>query len=337
MPKLAGLAVVSCFPLVLSGQGVSVPAPPGATLWTLQGSKTIDFALQADPPLAMMRFQSGSSVHSSNGAAGAEVVAHRYFYSEADQTYFGYDVQFESDTRTGTARVTFYDLSIGVLDAVPHSVRGNPAAWKRLPTPPLPAPHEIQAGDSIRIELWQDAAAGQKLADLIRFDQNVPLRQRVVVTPGLQPALTRFPDSRPVPSAAGDAHAYSAEDAELRLTQVRVTVNGELHEAQMRTAAASGPLVWFHVPKRGRYVLSLAPRPELGFVQAGEVRGGSITFTVGNDKFLLESYIPFAPGSAPYFLYVLHDPEWAPTAAKQGETLQFGSVNPRELALLQKK
>jgi len=337
MPKLAALAALTCVPLMLSGQGVSIPGPPGATLWTLQGSKTIDFALQADPPLAMMRFQSGSSVHSSNGAAGAEVVAHRYFYNEGDQTYFGYDVQFESDPRTGTARITFYDLSIGVLDVVPHAVRGDAAAWKRLPTPTLPAPREIHTGDSIRIDLWQDTAAGQKLADLIRFDQSVPLRQHVTMTPGTQPALTRFPETRPVPTLPGDAHAYSAEDAELRLAQVRVTVNGELHEAPMRTAAAGGPLVWFHLPKRGRYVLSLASRPELGFVQAGEVRGGSATFTVGNDKFLLESYTSFAPGSAPYFLYVLHDPEWAPTAANQGDALQFGSVNPRELALLQKK
>ena len=34
--------------------------------------------------------------------------------------------------------------------------------------------------------------------------------------------------------------------------------------------------------RRADYVLSLAPRQELGFVKAGELRGGAIIFTIGN-------------------------------------------------------
>jgi len=83
-------------------------------------------------------------------------------------------------------------------------------------------------------------------------------------------------------------------------------------------------------------VLSLAPRQELGFVKAGELRGGAIIFTIGNDRFRVESPLPIASGG-PFTLYVLHDRGWQPISKNQPDHLQFGSVSPRELALLQKK
>lgn len=68
------------------------------------------------------------------------------------------------------------------------------------------------------------------------------------------------------------------------------------------------------MPGHGRYILALTPRPNLGFVQAGEVRGGIVTFTAGGDEVLLQSPAMIAPGDAPYILYVLHDVAWVPTA-----------------------
>lgn len=100
---------------------------------------------------------------------------------------------------------------------------------------------------------------------------------------------------------------------------------------------ATGTLVWFYLPKRGRYILSLVPRPELGFAKVGEVRGGTIRFQMAGDEFALESYTPVAPGSAPYTLYVLHDGDWEPTARNQVDQSLTGSVSPGELAALLKK
>jgi hypothetical protein len=68
------------------------------------------------------------------------------------------------------------------------------------------------------------------------------------------------------------------------------------------------------LPHRGRFILSLAPRSELGFSKAGEVRGGVITFTVGKDAFTLESPTMIVSGNAPYIVYVLHDADWEPSA-----------------------
>ena len=82
--------------------------------------------------------------------------------------------------------------------------------------------------------------------------------------------------------------------------------------------------------------MSAVPHPELGFVKAGELRGGAAAFTSGDDKVSIESPIPIAPGDAPYVLYVLHDPEWAPTSQAQAASVLAGSVSTLELAALKK-
>jgi hypothetical protein len=137
---------------------------------------------------------------------------------------------------------------------------------------------------------------------------------------------------------SGDARDFSAADAELQISQPRVTLNGAPQNTATRGAAnVRGSLVWFYLPEHGRYILSLAPRPDLDFQKAGEVRGGAITFTVGDDSIQLECPTPIATGNAPYYLYVLHDPEWEPTAQAQKGQFAVGSVAPGELAALKRK
>jgi hypothetical protein len=94
---------------------------------------------------------------------------------------------------------------------------------------------------------------------------------------------------------------------------------------------------WLYVAGHGRYILSLTPRAELGFVKAGEVRGGLITFTLANDQFKVECPNAIAPGYAPYMLYVLRDPEWTPTATAQSGRALVGSVAPAEIVSLKRK
>jgi hypothetical protein len=334
---LASLSTCLAAP-IFSQPVVSMPYAGGTV--NSQGVPAISFALQADPPSAMLRCHSGSSNRFSLGPGGGESFAHRYLYNEDDQTYFGYDVRVELDPQNpgGPWHVTFSDLSIGPIDAIPFLQRGNPAAWKKISIA-LPAPQTMKSGDSIRIELWADPAAGQKLADLVRISQapsmfSSTVNQQLAAFNSRVGAAGRSP-ARSIPTVSGDARGFSAEDGEMHLAQVSLTVNGELQPPGRTTA--SGTLVWFYLPDHGRYILSLAPRPELGFVKAGEVRGGAVTFTVGNDKFLIESPVAITTGNSAYFLYVLHDTAWEPTAKNQGDRVQFGSVNPRELVLLQKK
>lgn len=70
--------------------------------------------------------------------------------------------------------------------------------------------------------------------------------------------------------------------------------------------AVKGRVLWFYVRGRGRYLLSLAPNRELGFVRAGLVEGPTIEFQSADQDIQIDSGERIVEGSASYNLYVLH-------------------------------
>ena len=202
--------------------------------------------------------------------------------------------------------------------------------------PAMPDPKVVHEGDVISVELTT-AATGEKLIDDIEvrpFAQRLTLAQSPIRPNFGPPSL----GNRPVPTVSGTARDFSIADAELQLAQPRVTFNEAAQDTNTRGApAVRGSLVWFYLPGHGRYILSLAPRPELDFRPAGEVRGGAVTFTLGQDSIKLECATPVATGDSPYNLYVLHDPEYEPTAQAQKGRFALGTVGAAELAALNRR
>jgi hypothetical protein len=305
-------------------------------------------SLRADPPSSGLarRFSQGMRGRS---AAGGPSFSSRYLVDSANQVILGYELVLE-EQQPGAYLATFGKLGLTPLElssemaprlppnAPPGLVRSqrpinssNWSEWTTQPLPAIPEPRLVHPGDTISIELFVDPATGEKLIDDIRIQPPRALTPARLVLPNL-------PANRSVPTVAGTARDFAVTDAELQLVQPRVTLNGTPQTTTGRAVANSlGSLVWFYLPDHGRYVLSLAPRPDLDFKQAGEVRGGVITFTVGDDAIKLECQIPVATGDAPYKLYVLRDPEWEPTAQAQKGQFATGSVDPGELAALKRK
>ena len=323
---------------------ITSPYPPNGVL-SFSTAGPLQFELRADPGGASAGFSEANSTRNSFSPAGSSAMAHRYFLHPATRTFFGYDVLVEPGQQPDTCRVSFLELGLGPLDvAFGSQVGGSPADWKKLPPPVFPAPQEMHVGDTADITVWNDAQSGQKFVDHVTIKQLLGAAQsnsqwlqsvNVLSTNVMNSMYNAARNGRTVPTVSGTARAFSAEDAEMRVMQPAIKINGSPAEVASRTpATANGTLIWFYLPKRGRYILSLAPRPELGFVKAGEVRGGAITFTLDKDEFTLESYTQIAPGDAPYILYVLHDPAWEPTAQGQSAYFKMGSVSPAELASL---
>ena len=249
--------------------------------------------------------------------------------------FLGYDLLIEPQAQADTYEVSFWELGMGPLDVLMGGPRGpsvNPAEWKKALPSAYPAPQMLRTGDTVSIDLVVDPDTGQRLVDYFSIQQQRIMPNLARVAAGARSIPT-------APGVSGSARDFSAEDAELRILQPRVSLNGAAQDTSTFTGAlnANGALVWFHQPGRGRYILSLAPRQELGFVKAGEVRAGTISFTVEGETFTLESPAAFAAGHAPYFLYVLHDPGWEPTAQAQRGHFQTGSVSPEEIAQLRRK
>jgi len=270
---------------------------------------------------------------------------HRYFYFASSHTYFGYDVAIEPEPQPDTFRATFYDLSVGPLDFLgsPRTPT-DPTQWKKIPLPAVPEPMVIHRGDTVSIEVFVNPDTQEKLVDSLSVqpttrDQRAPMAMRVTQTHAVTRGTTIAAEAPhpPVPAITGTARDFTVEDAVLHLRGCRVTIGGGIPMYSQVDHAVSGSLVWFYAPDHGRYILSLAPRPELGFVKTGEVRGEAITFTIGNDAVSLESPDAIAPDDAPYTLYVLHDSLWEPTVANPARFLLLGSVSARELAALTAK
>lgn len=338
-PSVKSLAIILAFAASASAQ----------TVWTstwssgMPGTAGVGFNFHSDPPLPLVQFSSSSSGKTVYGSNGGYAVTHRYFRSDADHTYLGYDLVLEDGPQPDTYKASFLELGIGPTEFIGLPYKSTDiASWKKLASPPLPQSRVLKNGDSVDVTVWIDPASGQKLIDTVQVRQNPRLGQSQVFSNNpllARPTMTMPARNMPtVPSVEGTARDFQAGDAEMRLVQPRVTVNGALETSQLRNAnVATGTLTWFYLPQHGRYILSLVPRPDLGFVKAGEIRGGAIKFKSGDDEFLVESFQPVAPGSSPYVLYVLHDKDFEPTSRNQADHLLFGSVSPAELAALFKK
>lgn len=305
--------------LSLTLLALTVQAQPATGPWFVKnemGRIGVEPTLRVEPPDGwVFRFTAQSR--------GRSVTDGPTFYSrilldKANRIYFGYELLLEQ-RQPGTYLATFGQLGVTPLDLAAGSIKD--LAWTLRPLPAIPDPRLIHDGETISIDLFADRAKGQKLIDDIHINP-----------PGAHASVSASANrASPV---SGIAHDFTLADAELLLVQPLVTLNRKLQESV--SPNTHGPLIWLYLPNHGRYVLSLVPRPVLGFRKAGEVRGGVISFVLNENSVRIECPNRIAPGDAAYNLYLLHDPDWEPIADDLKDRLATGTVDPAELAALKK-
>jgi hypothetical protein len=234
---------------------------------------------------------------------------HRFMADQMRKVYFGYDISIEELAEPNTYRVTFSRIKMTPALAKAVFLDGDPSNWKPLVTGwDSPTVRTMRAGDVMAIPLLTNSTTGQKVVDYVTFQE--PKQQGEGFG-----ALNSL--AREFVFAKGTPRDFNAGDAELRIRGPRLSINGKLDSTSQSSAlereTVAGPIIWFYTANRGRFCLSLAPQPELGFRKAGEVRGSILEFTVGSDTFRIVAGEAIAPSHAAYNLYVLHDPSWKPT------------------------
>jgi hypothetical protein len=210
------------------------------------------------------------------------------------RVYFGYDVLIEVQPQPNTYRITFSHLT---SDSVRQILGDDAPSWTQLPAPDWggPAVRTIRGGEVLALDLLTNNTTGQKIVDYVS-----------VKGPAFDPSWNFVYET-------GAPKDFRAEDAALELRTPYVTINGRFDVPAIPTGVvSSGATVWFYLPMYGRFILSLTPHPQLGFLKAGEVRGSSLSFTIGDDVFNVISAGRIAPGHRSFNLYVLHEPEWRP-------------------------
>jgi hypothetical protein len=244
----------------------------------------------------------------STGTANSDGVVHRVLFDRSRRMYVGYDVVVTRLSEANTFRVTFKELTM-TPELSRQFLGSAPSDWTPLRTPGwgLPAPAEIRGGDVLELTLLRNDATSQRVVDYVTVQEPGP-------NPNAGFRLQGQIPEREFSFAPGAPRDFRAGDVELTIRAPRLSINGKLDESSTRHFnEVSGSVVWFYTSNRGRYILSLVPRPELGFRRAGEVRGTSLSFVVGKDTFSLSTGARIAPGQAAFNLYVRHDPDWRAT------------------------
>ncbi len=269
---LVALGLLACGP----GQAVSV------TIMTASATNNKKVHLQFETRLE----PSGDPSQTRSLGGGVlvtDTVFHRFLSDRNSKTYYGYDISVEAIDKDSNLRVTILPLSIG-----PERLKfPAPEAWTALTPPRYPEPQMARLGDTMAFDLFINPTTGQKVVEYVRFG-----------------------DKHRMETATGPARPFTIHDVELEVTAPRITKNGALLEAPPEASTVRGHFVMLYVPPNGRFVLSLVPHPEAGLLKAGEVRGSTLRFQIGEDVYEINSKGRIAPGTKAYDLYVLHDPTY---------------------------
>lgn len=281
--------------------GISLPAfaqtgrIQNGTAYTKDG---VGFAyeMRLEPPVPAVTSENlGGGVLTDEGM-------HRFISDNSRHVYFGYDILVERLAEATTYRVTIRPLSVRA-EKFHHPL--DLTNFTMLPLPGYPTPQILHSGDVMALDLMTNPQTGQKIVDYISVLE--PRRGLGTFNPDPPRQLSYTP---------GTPRDFAIEDASLRLSAPRLTVNGKLEESSTRTnGEVAGAAVWIYVPNRGRFILSLVPHRNLGFQKAGEVRGSTLTFAMGSETFTVSCANSIAPGETPFNLYVLQDRSWKPSYA----------------------
>jgi uncharacterized protein (TIGR03435 family) len=234
---------------------------------------------------------------------GPKTTLQRFVGDDMRHVYVTYKVAMEILAETGTYRLTFADSA----PAIPEWIR-PPAGSKLISPPNYPASQIVRDGDTIALELFASGWTGQRLIDYIHVGQGKPILLRT--------------------ETARDAYA---DNAEFLIAHPRLSINGVGQESLAGTI--QGPLLWAYVPGHGRILLSFQPNPDLGFRDAGEVSGNSLTFSLGRDVFRIDGAERIASaGSGVYRVHVLQDAAWEPADPADRTHFMIGSAPAIETA-----
>jgi hypothetical protein len=155
----------------------------------------------------------------------------------------------------------------------------NRTSFEPSPLPRFPEPQVIDVTEVIKLPLWVNPETGAQMGDEIRF-----------ALPMLKPVRD-----------------FSLDDVKLKLSNHRLIINGEVRSGNHAQRDISGPLPFFFVPGKGRFILSLVPHEGYNFQKIGVIEDYKISFSYGGDNYEWVSQLPVLNRYDKCYLWVMHD------------------------------
>ena len=288
--KIKAILLSLCAALSVVTGGAAVAAPDSQEgksqlIVPMRSGAFVQIATESVPPMPDVSLSFIESEATPN-------LIHRVFVDKKDELYFGYELLVEPVAATRQFRVTVRPLSAEYEERL----RARRAFQNRRLHPSYNAsafdsrPQLIGDGDTFALDVLRNPRTGMKIVDFVTVSHDDP----------------RFHSAR---TSEGPPRDFSLSDVPLKVTNYNLLVNGE--SAWRSTGGCSGPLVWFSLAGRGRFIFSLTPRPGYDFKKVGTVEHNKISFAWGEDRYEWVSALPVVGTGGNWSLWVLHDPGYS--------------------------
>lgn len=155
----------------------------------------------------------------------------------------------------------------------------NKNSYDPAPLPRYPEPQVIDISDVVKLTLWVNPETGAMIGDQLRFEAD-----------------------RPEPP-----HDFTLDNVALKLSSFRLVINGEVRSGEREFGGFTGPLPFFYVPGKGRFILSIKPHEGYDFQKIGVIDNNKISFSYGGDKYEWITRSPVLDHGGKWHLWVMHD------------------------------
>lgn len=312
--------------VLLLAAALNVAAQEGRKGQTIVPMKGGFFVAFTTTPNASETSAGGWSMTSAEAYFESNTIR-RVFIDSGGSLYFGYSLVVEPVAASKQFRVSVRPLS--AEDEQELRARKsfqtrrihpnyNSAALSRAAAPQI-----IADGDTFALDVLVNPETGDKITDFVTVSES---ESRL----------------RETSTANGAPRDFTLEDVTLKMINYQLYVNGELVAGGKRSGAAAGPVIWFHLTERGRFIFSLRPHEGYNFQKLGTIEHNKMKFTLNNDRYEWVSDVPVVDTGGPWNLYVLYDPNYVPdsfflgvrgAAAKPKSTNVYSSVEEAKRAM----
>ncbi len=286
--KFGILLLLHCFAVVAAAQN------PAKRQLVMQVSNGGFVAFRSETPGARSAPDSNSlaALLYSQAFTGENRIIHRVLTDAQKNVVFGYDLWVNADpiTKKFSLAVLPADEAFRrtfLKDFTPSRSNGPFATFPKSTTP-----QTLDDGDAVSLDLLVNNESGVKIVDVVSvtFDRST-LREGYL-------------DSAP--------KDFTLDAVALAVKNYSLTINGNLVGKSKSSIGATGALLWFYVPERGRFIFSLVPREGYDFAKVAVLDENKIVFTVDGERYEWLSSASILPSGGTWNLWVLHDTNYTP-------------------------
>ncbi len=243
----------------------------------------ITIAIKTEIKSADSKNKTPGSFGYSVSTSTSENTMHRLLTDKKNKLYFGYDVTVIPQAEKDKFKVSIKPLSID-----PNKLLTNLDNLTVQVLPKYPDEILVGDGDTITLEILENPQTRVKVFDLIK------------ITTENQVGGNYFLESK-------TARDFTVDDVELQMSNLEVFVNGEKIG---KGGGVSGANIYFYLPEKGRFIMSVFPRNGFNLQKIGVIENNKISFTFNGDNYKFVSSAPILGSGGKWNLWVLHDPEY---------------------------